>query len=112
MLSESTGTLFFQNANGETRKLNAQIEQTSTEPNEEEKIKLGCMQEAEFTMEIEDSKPLYNFVEQMLKEIQVPLLIKQARKHRKKRINKKWLKRYGYKLILDGKMHPLYEGNK
>lgn len=25
----------------------------------------------------------------------------QARKHRKKRINKKWLKRYGYKIVPD-----------
>ena len=28
------------------------------------------------------------------------LKIKQARKHKKKRINKKWIKRYGYKQIL------------
>lgn len=27
----------------------------------------------------------------------------QARKHRKKRINKKWLKRYGYKIVPDDK---------
>ena len=28
----------------------------------------------------------------------------QLRKHRKHRINKKWLKRYGYKLVSDGKI--------
>ena len=112
MLSESTGTLFFQDADGEMKKLDVQAEQTSLEPIEKEGIKLGCMQEAEFTVEIEDSKPLNNFINQMLKEIKVPFLIKQTRKHKQKRINKKWLKRYGYTLILDGKMHPLYDNNK
>lgn len=29
----------------------------------------------------------------------------QARKHRKKRINKKWLKRYGYKIVPDDKKY-------
>lgn len=28
----------------------------------------------------------------------------QLRKHHKRRINKKWLKRYGYKLVSDGKI--------
>lgn len=36
----------------------------------------------------------------------------QKRKHRAKRINKKWLKRYGYKLLTkpDPKIYQLYDG--
>ena len=37
------------------------------------------------------------------KEIEVPKLV-QARTHKKKRINKKWKKRYGMKMIYQKKM--------
>lgn len=37
------------------------------------------------------------------KEVEVPKLV-QARTHKKKRINKKWLKRYGTKVIYEKKM--------
>lgn len=109
---ESTGTLYFQNTNGEMVRMNAQIEPIDITPLEEEfPKKLGCMQNQEFsfsmTTEIEKSNPLVDFIEQALRDIEFPFLIKQARKHKNKRINKKWLKRYGYILIIDGKMHPL-----
>lgn len=38
-----------------------------------------------------------------LKEVEVPKLV-QARTHKKKRINKKWFKRYGTKVIYKKKM--------
>lgn len=38
-----------------------------------------------------------------LKEVEVPKLI-QARTHKKRRINKKWAKRYGMKVIYEKKM--------
>ena len=38
-----------------------------------------------------------------LKEVEVPKLV-QARTHKKRRINKKWLKRYGMKVIYQKKM--------
>lgn len=107
---ESIGTLYFQNTNGEMVQMNAQIEPIAITPLEEEfPKKLGCMQNQEFSMttEVEKSNPLVDFIEQSLRDIEVPFLIKQARKHKKKRINKKWLKRYGYKLILDGKNAPI-----
>lgn len=37
------------------------------------------------------------------KEAEVPKMV-QARTHKKKRINKKWLKRYGMKVIYEKKM--------
>ena len=36
------------------------------------------------------------------KEVEVPKLV-QARTHKKKRINKKWLKRYGMKVVMEKK---------
>jgi hypothetical protein len=38
-----------------------------------------------------------------VREVEVPKLV-QARTHKKKRINKKWAKRYGMKLIYEKKM--------
>lgn len=38
-----------------------------------------------------------------LKEVEVPTLV-QARTHKKKRINKKWAKRYGMKIVYEKKM--------
>ena len=38
-----------------------------------------------------------------LKEVEVPKLV-QARTHKKRRINKKWLKRYGMKVVHQKKM--------
>lgn len=37
------------------------------------------------------------------KEVDVPKMV-QARTHKKHRVNKKWLKRYGYKLVYEKKM--------
>lgn len=37
------------------------------------------------------------------KEVEVPKLV-QARTHKKKRINKKWKKRYGMKIVYEKKM--------
>jgi hypothetical protein len=36
----------------------------------------------------------------------------QARKHKKKRINKKWLKRYGYTFMIDPNVYFLTEEKK
>ena len=38
-----------------------------------------------------------------VREVEVPKLV-QARTHKKKRINKKWAKRYGMKLVYEKKM--------
>lgn len=39
----------------------------------------------------------------VVKEVEVPKLV-QARTHKKKRINKKWKKRYGMKVVYEKKM--------
>ena len=56
----------------------------------------------EFSFTVEDA----NINEDLLKKLMFPEKfdieypkIVQARKHRKKRINKKWLKKYGYKQV-------------
>lgn len=39
----------------------------------------------------------------ILREVEVPMLV-QARTHKKRRIKKKWLKRYGMKVVYQKKM--------
>lgn len=57
--------------------------------------------EVTFTAEIEDTTPLFSYVTDLCDrplylEYNIPVMV-QARWHKKPRINKKWLKRYGMK---------------
>ena len=57
--------------------------------------------EATFTADIEDTAPIFTYVTDLSDkpvyiEYNVPIMV-QARWHKKPRINKKWLKRYGMK---------------
>ena len=115
MYEMKTGTLFFQDKNGSNvLALNNVDELELTSNVTEERDILGNVENikrGEITMSLAD--PIEN--ENLFKVLgfdtsNVPdkysiLLTKpiQRRKHKKKRINKKWLKKYGYKLLVDHK---------
>ena len=72
---------------------------------EEDAIKyLNDISSAEFTLECENSWIAEDLLKQFTAPLPEPYTIEytkyiQARKHKKRRINKKWLKRYGIKPI-------------
>ena len=75
--------------------------ESEVEPSSLSKEKLSFTHEASFECELIDSSlfidSLYNLSNEPPRiEYYIPILI-QARWHKKKRINKKWLKRYGMK---------------
>lgn len=115
MYEMKTGTLFFQDKNGNNvLALNNVNELELTSNVTEEKDILGNVEN------IKRSEATLSFTnitnkEDLFKVLGVDtsnvpdaysiLLTKpiQRRKHKKKRINKKWLKKYGYKLLVDYK---------
>lgn len=115
MYEMKTGTLFFQDKNGNNvLALNNVNELELTSNVTEEKDILGnvenikrCETTLSFT-NITNKENLFKVLG--VDTSNVPdaysiLLTKpiQRRKHKKKRINKKWLKKYGYKLLVDYK---------
>ena len=75
--------------------------ESEVEPNSLSKEKLSFNHEASFECELTDCSSLLNYVtdlddKPLYVEYYIPILI-QARWHKKPRINKKWLKRYGMK---------------
>ena len=75
--------------------------ETEVEPSSLSKEVLSLKNKASFECELIDASPLLgcaanNFYEPFDIEYQMPIMI-QARWHKKHRINKKWLKRYGMK---------------
>lgn len=115
MYEMKTGTLFFQDKNGNNvLALNNVNELDLTSNATEEKDILGNVENIKRG---ETTLPFTNITnkEDLFKVLGVDtsnvpdaysiLLTKpiQRRKHKKKRINKKWLKKYGYKLLVDYK---------
>lgn len=108
-----TGTLFFQDKNGNNvLALNNVNELDLTSNTTEERDILGNVENikrGEITMSFTDPIENKNLFKVLgVDTSNVPdkysiLLTKpiQRRKHKKKRINKKWLKKYGYKLLVD-----------
>lgn len=115
MYEIKTGTLFFQDKNGNNvLALNNVNELELTSNVTKEKDILGNVENikrGETTLSftnITNKEDLFKVLE--VDTSNVPdaysiLLTKpiQRRKHKKKRINKKWLKKYGYKLLVDYK---------
>lgn len=113
MYEMKTGTLFFQDKNGNNvLALNNVNELELTSNVTEEKDILGNVENikrGEITMSLTDpikNKDLFKvlgFDMSNASDKYSILLTKpiQRRKHKKKRINKKWLKKYGYKLLVD-----------
>lgn len=115
MYEIKTGTLFFQDKNGDNvlalNNIN-KLELTSDATEEvdaignEKNIKRG-----EITMSLAnpiENKDLFKALgvdTSNVPDVYSILLTKpiQRRRHKKKRINKKWLKKYGYKLLVDYK---------
>lgn len=115
MYEMKTGTLFFQDKNGDNvlalNNIN-KLELTSNVTEEVDAIgNVENIKRGEITISLTD--PIEN--EDLFKALGVDIsnvpdkysifLTKliQRRKHKKKRINKKWLKKYGYKLSVDYK---------
>lgn len=77
------------------------IVESEIESSSLKKEKLSFNHEASFECELTDCSSLLNYVtdlndKPLYVEYYIPILI-QARWHKKKRVNKKWLKRYGMK---------------
>lgn len=115
MCEMKTGTLFFQDKNGSNvLALNNvdKLELTSNATEEVDAIgNVENIKRGEITMSLTDqieNKDLFKALgvdtSNVLDKYSI-LLTKpiQRRKHKKKRINKKWLKKYGYKLLVDYK---------
>lgn len=124
MYEMKTGTLFFQDKNGDNilalNNIN-KLELTSNITEEVDAIgNVENIKRGEITMSLTD--PIEN--ENLFKALGVDTsnvpdkcniyLTKliQRRKHKKKRINKKWLKKYGYKLSVDCKYGWRTKSNK
>lgn len=115
MYEIKTGTLFFQDKNGNNVLSLNNVNELELTPNvTEEKDILGNVENikiGETTLSftnITNKEDLFEVLE--VDTSNVPdaysiLLTKpiQRRRHKKKRINKKWLKKYGYKLLVDYK---------
>ena len=115
MYEMKTGTLFFQDKNGDnilTLNNVDKLELTSSVTEEVDVVgNVKNIKRGEITMSLTD--PIENedlFEAFGVDTSNVPdkysiFLTKpiQRRKHKKKRINKKWLKKYGYKLLVDYK---------
>lgn len=113
MYEIKTGTLFFQDKNGNNVLALNNVNELELTPNvTEEKDILGNVENikrGETTLSftnITNKEDLFEVLE--VDTSNVPdaysiLLTKpiQRRRHKKKRINKKWVKKYGYKLLVD-----------
>lgn len=68
-----------------------------------ESFDLGDVSEASLTVDIDkcDISPQFEYPKKFppMVDLLIPEIV-QVRKHKKKRINKKWAKRYGYKQIM------------
>ena len=115
MYEMKTGTLFFQDKNGDNLfTLNNISEVNYSMKSVEETDILGNVtniKKRDFTLSFDttiDNKELLKVLgvgTSNVPDAYSILLTKpiQRRKHKKKRINKKWLKKYGYKLLVDYK---------
>ena len=116
MYEMKTGTLFFQDKNGNNvLALNNVNELELTSNIIEETDSFGSVENIKrggttlsFTTDIIDKENLFKVlgVDSSKSQDQISFsVIKpvQRRKHKKKRINKKWLKKYGYKILVDRK---------
>lgn len=85
----------------ESDSINDMVVTTEIEPSSMSQEVLTFNHEATFTADIEDATPLFSYVTDLggrpfYIEYKIPVMV-QARWHKKPRINKKWLKRYGMK---------------
>lgn len=115
MYEIKTGTLFFQDKNGNNVLSLNNVNELELTPNvTEEKDILGNVENikiGETTLSftnITNKEDLFEVLEvdtSNVPDVYSILLTKpiQRRRHKKKRINKKWLKKYGYKLLVDYK---------
>ena len=116
MYEMKTGTLFFQDKNGNNvLALNNVNELELTSNTIEEVDSFGSVGNIKrggttlsFTTGIIDKENLLNAlgVDLSKSQDQISFLLTkpvQRRKHKKKRINKKWLKKYGYKILVNRK---------
>jgi hypothetical protein len=111
-----TGMLFFQDKNGNNVLALNNVNELELNSNTIEEVdsfgSVGNIKRGgttlSFTTDIIDKENLFNVlgVDSSKSQDQIGFLLTkpvQRRKHKKKRINKKWLKKYGYKILVDRK---------
>lgn len=116
MYEMKTGMLFFQDKNGNNVLALNNVNELELNSNTIEEVdsfgSVGNIKRGgttlSFTTDIIDKENLFNVlgVDSSKSQDQIGFLLTkpvQRRKHKKKRINKKWLKKYGYKILVDRK---------
>ena len=96
MLDPSNGELFYKSDNISDMVVDTYVDSSSLS---QETLSFNC--EATFEAELTDCSPLLTYVTDLSDrpcyiEYNIPVMV-QARWHKKPRINKKWIKRYGMK---------------